>query len=156
MRKSALALVACLALCFAVAGLGGWWTASSVQAWYPQLRKPTWTPPNWLFGPVWTALYLMMAIAAWLIWRRRDRPGAKRAMILFGGQLALNLAWSGLFFGLKKPGFALADIAALWLAIGATIAAFHPIDKRASALLIPYLAWVSFAAALNYAIWSLN
>lgn len=155
-RSSMLVLLSFVAICFGVAALGGWATAGSVAEWYPTLRKPTWNPPSWVFGPVWTALYLAMAIAAWLVWRRVGWRGASGALALFGVQLALNAAWSPLFFGLRNPLAGLIDIAALWLAVVATIVAFFRIAPVAGALLVPYGLWVSFATALNAAIWKLN
>ncbi len=138
-----------LLLCFAVASLGAIFPPGD---WYASLRKPAWNPPAWIFAPVWTALYAAMAIAAWRVWRR----GARRPLILFLIQLALNAAWTPLFFGLHRPELALLDIAALWLAIAATLLAFHREDRLAGFLFIPYLAWVSFATCLNFALWSLN
>jgi tryptophan-rich sensory protein len=151
-----LALVGFLVLCFAVAGLGGLATGRSAGTWYPTLTKPTWTPPAWVFGPVWTALYLMMAVAAWLVWRKAGVAGARTALGLFGVQLALNAAWSWLFFGLRLPGAAFAELVVLWAAIVATVVAFWRTCPLAGALLLPYLAWCSFAAALNFALWRLN
>lgn len=139
--------------CVAVGGLGGFATAQSVVEWYPTLNKPSWTPPSWLFGPVWTLLYLMMAVAAWLVWRAGNSKGA---LILFWAQLALNLAWSFLFFGARSPTLGLIDIILLWIAIAATIFAFALHNRVAAFLLVPYLAWVSFATALNSAIYLLN
>ncbi len=124
--------------------------------WYAQLSKPAWNPPNWIFGPVWTALYLMMAVAAWRIWRLGGFGGQRRPLILFFIQLALNAAWSPLFFGLKEPGLAFAEILVLWLAIVLTIAAFRRADRLAAGLLVPYLAWVSFASVLNFTLWRMN
>ncbi len=149
-------LLALVALCFGVAAAGAWATSSSVASWYPTLRKPSWNPPAWVFGPVWTALYLGMAIAAWLVWRRVGWRGAGGAWALFAVQLALNAAWSPLFFGLRSPGAALIDIAALWIAAGATVLAFFRISPVSGAILVPYWLWVSFAAILNAAIWRLN
>lgn len=154
--KNALALILLLALCFAVAGLGGYWTSSSVGDWYQTLRRPSWTPPDWLFGPVWTLLYAMMAVAAWLIWLRRAETGSTTALTLFAIQLALNLAWSGLFFALKNPAAGFADIILLWLAILATMIAFWRLSTPAGLLLLPYLLWVSYATALNFALWRMN
>lgn len=154
--KNALALILLLALCFGVAGLGGYWTSSTVGTWYQTLRKPSWTPPGWIFGPVWTLLYAMMAVAAWLIWLRRSESGTTLALTLFAIQLAFNLAWSGLFFALKSPAAGLADILLLWLAILATLLAFWRISTPAGLLLLPYLLWVSFATALNFALWRMN
>jgi len=118
------------------------------------IAKPDWTPPDWIFAPVWTALFIMMAVAAWLVWRAEDR--VKPAMVLFFSQLALNLAWSFLFFGARSPGMALMDIAFLWLTVLATMLAFFDRSKLAGWLFVPYLAWVSFAALLNFTIWRMN
>jgi translocator protein len=149
------ALAAFLGVCFTAAALGAAWTSTSVGDWYPSLRKPTWNPPDWVFGPVWSALYAAMAVAAWLVWRG-GRPDRWPALVLFGVQLGLNVAWSALFFGWRSPAMALGDIALLWLAILATAAAFARVAPAAGALLVPYLAWVGFAAALNWEIWRLN
>jgi tryptophan-rich sensory protein len=148
-----LGLVIFAAVCLAVAGIGGLVTARSVPTWYARLHKPPWTPPAWVFGPVWTALYLMMACAAWLVWRR---AGAAVPLILFFVQLALNGAWTPIFFGLKLPGPAFGVIVALWWAILATTIAFWRATPLAGALMLPYLAWVTFAGALNFAIWRMN
>lgn len=143
-------------VCFAVAGSGAIFTASSVRYWYPTLHKPSWNPPAWLFGPVWTILYLMMAIAAWLVWRRRGLVNVNSALGLFAFQLALNAAWSPLFFGLKNPLAGLLDIVPLWAAILATLIFFWKISPAAGVILVPYWLWVSFATALNFTIWKLN
>ena len=145
-----------LALCFAVSGMGAIFTSRSVSEWYPVLQKPSWNPPAWVFGPVWTVLYLMMAIAAWMVWRRRGFREGAAALLIFAFQLALNAAWSPLFFGLRNPLAGLLDIIPLWAAILVTIAAFRKISPLAAALLIPYWLWVSFATALNFMIWRLN
>jgi len=150
------ALAASLALCFAVAGLGGYWTGLGLGPWYDGLRKPSWTPPNWVFGPVWTALYASMAMTAWLVWRRRGTHRVAFPLGLFGLQLALNLAWSGLFFALRRPGPAFGEILLLWAAILATLLSFGRVSRWAALLMVPYLAWVSYAAALNFALWRLN
>ena len=154
--RSVLVLILFVVICLGVAAVGAWSTADSVATWYPTLRKPPWNPPPWLFGPVWTVLYLMMACAAWLVWRRVGWRAASGALTLFAVQLALNAAWSPLFFGLRNPLAALVDIVALWLAIAATLLAFFRIAPLAGALLVPYWLWVSFATALNAAIWRLN
>lgn len=151
-----LALLLFLFVCLGTAGLGAAWTNSSVTTWYATLEKPSWNPPNWVFGPVWTCLYVAMAIAAWLVWRHEGFTGAPMSMLLFGGQLILNAAWSLLFFGLRNPGLALVDVILLWLSILATILAFGRVSTWAAALLVPYLAWVSFATALNWTLWRLN
>lgn len=145
-----------VAACFAVAWFGAIFTSSSVGSWYLTIRKPSWNPPSWVFGPVWSALYLMMAIAAWLVWRKCGFSGARFALGLFAFQLALNAAWSPLFFGLKNPLAGLLDIVPLWVAILATLVSFWKISPAAGALLLPYLLWVSFATALNFTIWRLN
>jgi tryptophan-rich sensory protein len=147
---AAVGLVGWLVLCFAAAAVGARYKPG---AWYAGLRKPAWNPPKWLFAPVWTLLYAMMAVAAWLVWRD---VGLSREVGLFVVQLVLNAAWTWLFFGLKRPGLAFADIVALWLAILATLVAFWSVRPLAALLLAPYLAWVTFAAALNAALWRLN
>ena len=153
---SILGLVAAQALSLGAGLIGGLATASSVTTWYPALAKPAWTPPGWLFGPVWTLLYVMMGIAAWLVWHRAEEGRARCPLLLFVLQLLLNACWSFLFFGLRSPGLALVDIALLWFAIAATLWAFARVQGWAALLLAPYLAWVSFAAALNLAIWRMN
>jgi benzodiazapine receptor len=145
-----------LALCFAAAAIGGLATAPAIPGWYAGLIKPAFNPPNWIFGPVWTLLYALMAIAAWRVWRRGGFAMSGRALTLFFLQLALNLAWSLIFFAGRRIGWALIDIAALWLSLAATAVMFWRRDRIAGAMLAPYLAWVSFAAVLNLAIWRLN
>ncbi len=140
-------------LCLAAGGLGGAVTTPALAGWYRGLRKPSWTPPNWVFAPVWTLLYLLMAVAGWRLWKL-DPHGA--AVQLWGLQLVLNSLWSYFFFGLRSPGLALADIAALWLSIAALISVALPLDATAAWMLVPYLAWVSYASALNLAIWRWN
>lgn len=124
--------------------------------WYLQLSKPSWNPPSWLFGPVWSLLYLMMGIAAWMIWSQGGRRENRLPLSLFFLQLLLNAIWSPLFFGLHRPGLALVDIALLWLVLSSTVFVFFARRKNAGRLLVPYLAWVSFAAFLNFTIWRLN
>jgi translocator protein len=148
-----LALVGWLLLCFAAASMGGFFGPGE---WYASLRKPSWNPPGWVFGPVWTALYAMMAVAAWLVWRRGGWSAQRRPLIFFLVQLALNALWTPLFFGLQRPGLAFAEIVLLWLAIAATLTVFRPVSRAAAWLLAPYLAWVSFAAVLNFTLWRLN
>jgi len=149
------ALVVLLVLCFAAAGLGGLATGSSVSTWFRTLNRPGFQPPDWVFGPVWTILFTLMAIAAWLAYRAQPRVFSP-AMVLFGVQLVLNIAWSFLFFGLRKPGVAAVEILILFSAIAATTVAFWRVSTPAGALMIPYLAWVAFAAFLNITIWRLN
>jgi translocator protein len=151
-----IALLAFLVLCFTVAAVGSWVTATSVNTWFPTLNKPSFNPPAWVFGPVWTVLYALMAVAAWRVWRQAGFRAGRAALTAFGLQLALNLSWSVIFFGLKSIDMAVVCIVALWLAITITIALFRRIDRWAEWLLLPYLAWVSFAALLNMAIWKLN
>lgn len=149
-------LLVFLAASAVVAWVGANWTASSVGSWYAGLEKPPWTPPNFLFGPVWSVLYVAMAVAAWMVWRRggwRENPWA---LSLYAIQLLLNLFWSGLFFGMRSPLWGLVDITFLWLAILATLVLFFRRSRLAGWLMVPYLLWVSYAAALNFAIWRLN
>ncbi len=155
-RRDSLGFIAFLVLCLAVAALGGAATASSVGNWYPTLAKPAFNPPNWIFAPVWTALYFMMAVAGWRVWRSDGLRRARWALTLFALQLALNLAWSILFFGMHSIGAALIEIVVLLLAILATALAFWRRDRAAGMLFVPYAAWVAFAAVLNAAIWRLN
>jgi len=145
-----------LALTFVAAGVGAAATTPAVRLWYPSLAKPWWTPPAWLFGPVWTTLYIGMATAAWLVWRRAGMRGARNALGLFVAQLALNALWSVLFFGMRRPDLALMEIALLWLSVLATMVAFARHSRLAGLLFIPYLSWVTFAAALNGAFWWMN
>lgn len=154
--RDALALLGFVVLCLAVAAAGGAVTASSVGTWYAALAKPSFNPPNWVFAPVWTALYLMMAFAAWRVWRRRGAGDARLALGVWALQLALNLCWSLVFFGARLIGAALVEVAVLFAAILATALLFWPIDRVAGALLVPYAAWVAFAALLNAALWRLN
>ena len=125
-------------------------------AWYEALAKPAWTPPNWLFPVAWTLLYLMIAVAGWLVWRAVGFAGAGTAFALYFLQLLLNAAWSWLFFGLHRMDLAFIDISVLLLAIAANIFAFYAVRPGAAYLLIPYLLWVSYAAALNLVVWQMN
>ncbi len=124
--------------------------------WYAQIQKPSWNPPSWIFGPVWTTLYIMMAIAAWLVWKRGGFAAQRVPLGLFLLQWILNALWTPLFFGLHNPALAFADIVALVLCLAATIVSFRKVHPPAAYLLLPYLAWVSFAAFLNFTIWRLN
>lgn len=144
-----------LAVSFVAAAIGA---AASVQAgsFYTQLVRPEWAPPPGVFGPVWTVLYLIMGIAAWLVWRVAGFRAARAALTLFLVQLAINGLWSWLFFGWHRGALALADLLLLWVLIVTTIVAFWRIKPLAGALLVPYLLWVSFAGMLNYAVWQLN
>ena len=155
-RESWVSLVPFVVVCFAAAGIGSLFTATSVKTWYAQLRRPEWTPPNWIFGPVWTTLYLLMAISAWLVWRSTTWPSARFALILFAIQLVLNSLWSVVFFGLHKVGPAFGEMLLLWMMTVATTVAFLPISLLAAWLLIPYLGWLFFASYLNFRIWQMN
>jgi tryptophan-rich sensory protein len=150
-------LLIALALPLAVGALGGAATASSVGSWYPTLRKPWFNPPGWVFGPVWTVLYLLMGIALYLVWTGGRSPsGRRRVVAWWSAQLLLNLLWSLVFFGRRAIGPAFGEILVLWLAIAATIRAASEQRPVAAALLVPYLGWTSFAAILNGSIWYLN
>jgi tryptophan-rich sensory protein len=131
-------------------------TTPNIPTWYATLVPPPLNPPNWIFGPVWTALYILMGIAGFLVWQRRDHPAAKLGLILFVVQLALNTLWSWLYFGVQSLGLAFICISALWLAILGTIERFYRVRPLAAYLLIPYIAWVTFASYLNAAYWYLN
>lgn len=145
-----------LALCFATAGVG---SVASVNArdFYSGLVQPTWAPPGWLFGPAWTALFTLMAIAAWLVWRAPAEPAARRwALGLFVMQLVANALWSWLFFAWQQGGWAFAEVLVFWVLIALTCVAFWRIRPLAGALMLPYLAWVAFAACLNWVVWQAN
>jgi translocator protein len=144
-----------LLLTFAAAAAGGLATANAPQ-FYAQLLKPDWAPPARLFGPVWSMLYFLMAVAAWQVWRVRGFASAPKTLALFMVQLAVNALWSWLFFAWRLGAWAFVDVVALWLLIAATIAAFRRVRPFAAALLLPYLAWVSFATALTWATWQRN
>ena len=137
--------------------IGSLFTMSAIDGWYRTINKPSFNPPDFVFGPVWTTLYAMMGIASYLIWRKGiRRPEVRLALILYAGQLVLNAWWSIVFFGFQSPEGALIVIVALWLMIVATIVAFARVLALAAWLLVPYLLWCSFAAYLNYSIWLLN
>lgn len=151
-----LGLVAFLALCLGAGGLGAIATTPEIDGWYRTLQKPGWNPPDAVFGPVWTTLYIMMGVAAWLIWKRAGFRAASRPLTLFLVQLGLNVAWSWIFFRLHQPGWAFVEILVLWAAILATTVTFFRRSPFAGWLMVPYLAWVSFASVLNFTIWRLN
>jgi tryptophan-rich sensory protein len=151
-----LGLVIFLVLCFAAAGIGGAVTTPKIGTWYATLVTPSWNPPNWIFGPVWSALYFCMAVAAWLVWRQGGFQQARVPLALFAAQLALNVLWSCIFFGLEMPGLAFVEVLLLWAAIAATMVTFWFRSTVAGILFVPYLAWVSFASVLNFTIWRLN
>jgi tryptophan-rich sensory protein len=146
--------------CLAIGYFSGMATQSSIKTWFPTLVKPSFNPPNWIFAPVWSMLYIMMGIAAGLVWNRlelsNDKELVKKSLVFFAIQLGLNALWSVLFFGLRNPMLALIEIVLLWLMIYETYIKFGKIDKIAGYLFLPYLAWVSFATVLNASIWWLN
>ena len=154
--KAFFGLVISIAVCLAAGGLGAIATTPEIDAWYQTIEKPSWNPPSFVFGPVWTILYVLMAIAAWLVWQRDGFAKAKVPLTLFAIQLLLNVAWSWIFFHFHQPGWAFVEILVLWLAIVATMVAFFKKTALAGWLMGPYLAWVSFAAVLNFTIWRLN
>lgn len=147
-----LSLLPFFALCFCAALSGAFFRPGD---WYERLSKPSWRPPNWLFPPAWSVLYVCIAVAGWLVWRSAA-PGYASALAVYGAQLVLNAGWSAVFFGMRRPDWAFGELALLWLSIAATIAVFAPISTAAALLLAPYLAWVTFAGALNFSIWQLN
>lgn len=160
MKRSRAAEIVGLALfvglCLGIGVLGAAVTATSVKTWYAELAKPSFNPPNEVFGPVWTVLYVLMGVAAWRVWRAADRETARGPLSMFALQLALNLGWSVSFFGLERIGSSVVVILVLELAIVVTALAFRSIDRIAALLLVPYVLWVAFAAVLNIAIWRLN
>ncbi len=125
-------------------------------AWYYALSKPRWNPPDWAFPSAWAVLYLMIALAGWRVWERAEGQALVVPMAVYAVQLVLNAGWSAVFFGLKRPDLALAELTCLWVAIVATILAFYPIDPTAAFLMLPYLGWVTFAGALNHSVWRMN
>jgi benzodiazapine receptor len=155
-KRDTIGFIAFLALCLVVSAIGGAATATSVGSWYRTLAKPPFNPPDWVFAPVWTVLFVLMAVAGWRIWRRDGLRRARLPLTLYALQLTLNLAWSIAFFGMRSIGGALVDIVALLLTILATTAVFWRRDRVAGMLFVPYAAWVAFAAVLNAAIWRLN
>lgn len=146
-------LLVWLLICFSAPALSA---PFGPGAWYAGLEKPSWNPPGWLFGPVWMALYSMMTVAAWSVWRRGGFSAQRKPLLFFLGQLLLNALWTPFFFGLHNPGLALLDILLLWVVIVLTLVAFWRVHRLAAVLLVPYLGWVSFASLLNFTIWRLN
>lgn len=151
--ETGLGLAGFLLANFAAASSGGFFRPGE---WYERLEKPWWRPPNWLFAPAWAVLYLTIAISGWLVWREAGFAGAALPLAIYAVQLVLNAAWSAVFFGLKRIDLAFGELVLLWLSIVATIAAFATVHAGAAWLLVPYLAWVTFAGVLNYAIWRRN
>lgn len=151
------ALMGFLLVTFSAAAIGGYATTTSVSTWFLTLQKPSWNPPAWVLGPVWSVLYAAMAVAAWLVWMMKERGAEVRpALTIYFVQLVFNAAWSVIFFGLRRPDLALFDIGLLWLAIAICTAMFYRISRSAGWLMLLYFAWASFASALNHSIWSLN
>ncbi len=155
--RNLVALVVAVGAPLAVGGISSIATISAIPTWYRGLSKPAWNPPDWVFGPAWTVLYILMGVAAWLVWRAGwGNSAVKVALVFFAVQLVFNGLWTVLFFGLRSPGAGLVEIIILWLLIVATMVLFFRVDRLAGVLLLPYLAWVTFASALNAAVWSLN
>lgn len=156
LKRQWIGLAVWIALCLGAGGLGAVVTTPEINGWYRTIIKPTWNPPDSVFGPVWTTLYMMMAMAAWLVWKPAGLRAAAVPLTLFGIQLVLNSVWSWIFFGMHQPGWAFVEIVALWLALTVTMVAFFRRSRIAGWLLVPYLAWVSFASVLNFTIWRIN
>lgn len=149
-------LVLAVLLCEVVGSAPALFTAEDVATWYPTLVRPWFTPPNWLFAPVWTVLFALLGVALYLVWREGASPERRVALTLFAAQFALNVTWTVAFFGARSPTAGLVVIVALWVAVLATVFAFGQVNRPAAALVVPYLLWVSFAGLLNLAIWQLN
>jgi tryptophan-rich sensory protein len=150
---SLLALSGFIGVCFLAAMSGALFRPGE---WYERLAKPWWRPPNWLFAPAWSVLYLTIAISGWLVWRHAGFAGAPLPFAVYFASLLVNAAWSALFFGLRRPDLGLVDVVLLWLSIAVTIWVFYPVERNAALLLAPYLCWVTFAGVLNFAIWRMN
>jgi translocator protein len=150
-------LAAAVLFCIIIGSLGSLVTITGPGSWYAALQKPFFTPPGWVFAPVWITLFILMGIALYFVWESGlDQPGVRTALGVFGVQFVLNVIWSFLFFGLKSPLLGLADIIILWIMIATTIVLFYRVKKSAAYLLIPYIAWVSLATALNGAVYLMN
>jgi len=154
--NNTLKLVISIVLCQIAGLLGSFFTTPAIPTWYKTLNKPFFTPPNWIFGPVWVSLFILMGISLFLVWRKPDHPKFKPALLFFSVQFILNVLWSAAFFGLQSPLLGLIDIILLWIAILLTILNFFKVSKVAGMLLMPYLLWVSFASLLNFSLWILN
>lgn len=155
--NNTLKLIIAIAIPLIVGGTSGFFTATGVESWYQTIARPTWNPPGWLFGPVWTTLYVMMGISLFLVWKEDTSVELKKIGIaLFAVQLVLNFFWSFIFFNQHQIGWALVEIIAMWVFILLTIFAFAQVNKAAAWLLVPYISWVSFATILNFTIWQLN
>ncbi len=153
-------LAASVIICLLAGIIGSLFTMPAIPSWYASLAKPAFSPPNWLFGPVWTILYILMGISLYLVWSKQGKSGMVKgkasALKVFAVQLALNALWSVLFFGLRSPALGFAGIVLLWISIAATMHLFRKIDRKAFWLLVPYILWVSFAAFLNFSVWMMN
>ncbi|NYZ78659.1 tryptophan-rich sensory protein [Candidatus Micrarchaeota archaeon] len=159
MKNKAVALIATILICEIAGVIGSLFTYQSIPDWYntSKLNKPSFTPPSWLFAPVWVTLYFLMGVSAYLIWEKgAKKKEVRNALSIFGVQLFLNVLWSILFFGLRCPLCGFVEIILLWLAIAATIIKFNKLSRAAAFLLIPYILWVTFAALLNFYVWMLN
>lgn len=156
-KKDLLKLIISLIVCQLAGVIGSLFTSPSIPTWYASLEKPSFNPPNWVFSPVWITLFVLMGISLFLLWRNGlEDQKVRIAILFFAVQLVLNVCWSAIFFGLKSPFFALIEIIFLWIAILLTILNSYKVSKAAGVLLIPYILWVSFAAVLNFSLWSLN
>lgn len=156
-KSNLLKVIFAIFICQMAGIIGSFFTFSAIADWYAFLEKPSFAPPNWIFGPVWTILYTLMGVSLYLVWNSKARKNLKKdALSVFYAQLILNTLWSILFFGFKNPELAFVEILLMWVLIAASIVKFYKIDKTASYLLIPYLLWVSFASLLNFAIAYLN
>lgn len=155
--NNTLRLIIAIAIPLVVGFTSGYFTITGVGSWYQTIQRPSWNPPNWIFGPVWTTLYILMGIALYLVWKADVESRIKKnAVLFFALQLTFNFFWSFIFFNRQQPGWAFAEIVVLWILILLTIFAFAKINRLAAWLLVPYIAWVSFASILNYTIWKLN
>ena len=154
--KDILKLVISIFLCQLAGFLGSLFTAPAIPTWYKTLDKPFFSPPNWIFSPVWISLFILMGISLFMVWRKQEQPRFKVALIFFFVQLIFNILWSAAFFGLRSPLLGLIDIVLLWVAILLTIQHFLRISRMAGLLLLPYILWVSFAVVLNFSLWILN
>lgn len=157
MKFKLLPLIICIAIPLCIGAIGGFATASEIGSWYSTLRKPSFNPPSWLFGPVWSTLYVLMGIASYLVWQKREEaPSYSLAAGIYITQLLFNLGWTFIFFKLHEPGIAFAEIISLLVLTIINAALFYRISKWAGLLFVPYILWVSFATILNYSIWALN
>jgi translocator protein len=156
MKNKILGIITAIAACELAGAVGSLFTAPAIGSWYALLQKPSLSPPNQVFAPVWTVLFALMGIAVFMVWEKRKDHRARIALLVFALQIALNVAWSALFFGLRSPLAGFIDIIILWLAIVWTIVVFRRVSPWSAWLLVPYLAWVSFAAYLNYSLMILN